>query len=460
MTTPQAVIKRLLHPAPGGCPRWPPDAFAVAATIVESAGLYAAARYAGGDGGLFGKRYLERVRDAGKMWGEEIDVPHEVEKAWKLLAQSSDDLSNLARTDQNAGAIADAAIFVLAAADEASAGMGFHPSENQNFAAFLLKATSQMHRDKRLVHPHAPHSLCLSISPSHLCVQPKSRTPQVGCSLRSLTHNLALLPRSGVIRTTWNMSVSTEQKCDALNLLLVPFPYRIDSSAFVPGQSIDDEGSNSAHVAVKQTWCTATKGRGVSARKLFAFIRDLIEEANREAGPVHGVVLPELALPHSWAQTIGSQLMRVDGIELFVTGALVPGKPLPMNCAYASLSYTDGDFVNWCQAKHHRWLIDEAQAKRYGLGHRLPSAGKGRPPARYWEGIDISDRELHTSYGPAPASRFLCVRISRASNRSSRPSARWGQIWSSRSSWTAHSWSAAGPAAMRPSSPTIPARPS
>lgn len=386
MTTPRAVIERLLGSRRDECPLWPPDVFGVAATIVESAGLYAAVRYAGKRGdGYFGKRYLRRVHDAGSTWRRDVTVPREVQRAWARLAASNHALTDLARLRApQAVAVADAAMFVLCTADEASAGIGFVPVDDEyKFANFHLVASWQAARDRRRLLPNAPHSLCLEIAPSRLCVQPKSRTPQVGCTLRSLTHHLALLPRIGVIRTTWNQSVSRERQVGALNLLLVPFPYRIDSSAFVAGDAIDDE-STSAHLVIAQDWCART-----SPARLFAFLRDLIAIANREAGPVHGVILPELALPRAWARQIAGRLVRLNGIELFVTGVLVAGKPFPRNCAYAALSYGQGQFIEWCQSKHHRWLLERLQIGRYGLAHRLS------PSTRYWEGIDISDRELH-----------------------------------------------------------------
>jgi hypothetical protein len=283
--------------------------------------------------------------------------------------------------------VADAAIRLLAVSDEASAGIGFVPSEpGYKFANFYLVARWQQARDRRRLFPYEPLSLCVEVPATEACVQPKSRTAQVGCTLRSLTHHLALLPSEGVIRTKWRTSISDERQEGPLNLLVVPFPYRIDSRAFEPGERIDDE-SQSAHFRLNQTWCERA-----SAPKLMKFIEDLVRVANGEAGPVHGVVLPELSIPSDWATYISKGLSRIQGMELFVSGVLGRarrGSPFPRNLAYAALFYGKGKSVEWRQSKHHRWMLERSQLTRYGLGHRLPSE------LRWWEGADIQDRELH-----------------------------------------------------------------
>ena len=57
-------------------------------------------------------------------------------------------------------------------------------------------------------------------------MQPKTRTPQVGCTLRSLSHNLALLPPVGDVQTVWRMWNTIDPNSDSFNLLVVPFPLR------------------------------------------------------------------------------------------------------------------------------------------------------------------------------------------------------------------------------------------
>src|SRR5439155_18089342 len=78
---------------------------------------------------------------------------------------------------------------------------------------------------------HVPLSLCMMVPPDEVCVQPKTRTPQAGCTIRSFSHHLALLPPAGVVQTTWSVALGVEGEEEpaprSLKLLVVPFPYRI-----------------------------------------------------------------------------------------------------------------------------------------------------------------------------------------------------------------------------------------
>uniref|UniRef100_UPI001952AD13 hypothetical protein n=1 Tax=Proteus mirabilis TaxID=584 RepID=UPI001952AD13 len=62
---------------------------------------------------------------------------------------------------------------------------------------------------------------------------PKSRTPAGGCTTRTLSHNLALVPPQGIVNFTWYRErVPFPGDREPLNLLLVPFPYRISGRSF------------------------------------------------------------------------------------------------------------------------------------------------------------------------------------------------------------------------------------
>lgn len=72
-----------------------------------------------------------------------------------------------------------------------------------------------------------------------VCVRPKSRTPTVGCTLRSLSHNLALLPPRGQVRVRWVEPIVREVEAtgdNSLSLLLMPLPlpFRVADEVFRP----------------------------------------------------------------------------------------------------------------------------------------------------------------------------------------------------------------------------------
>src|SRR5262249_32739308 len=144
--------------------------------------------------------------------------------------------------------------------------------------------------------PHLPHSLCMQVPPGEACVQPKSRTPQVGCTLRSLSHHLALLPpMGGEVATSWLIGVGpdtferNERQWEEvgrrpLNLLVVPFPYDIDHACFVPGERFFGENHPGRNDPGLERWRFFTMaqnwlGQGASSltsHALFNFLQALV----------------------------------------------------------------------------------------------------------------------------------------------------------------------------------------
>ncbi|WP_204323251.1 hypothetical protein, partial [Streptococcus pneumoniae] len=69
----------------------------------------------------------------------------------------------------------------------------------------------------------APTSFAPMLNPKLARVLPKSRTPAVGCTTRTLSHNLALVPPQGIVNFTWYRErVPFPGDREPLNLLLVP----------------------------------------------------------------------------------------------------------------------------------------------------------------------------------------------------------------------------------------------
>src|SRR5262249_19878227 len=110
--------------------------------------------------------------------------------------------------------------------------------------------------------------------------------------------------------------------------------------------------------------------------------------AKSDVGDVHGVVLPEFALEKGLAEEVGRQLAGC-GLEFFIAGvASSTAHGLPRNCAYSRLYSSDGQpYLDWEQAKHHRWKLDRDQIRRYHLGDRL------NPEEEWWERICVEKRE-------------------------------------------------------------------
>jgi hypothetical protein len=369
---------------------WPPDVFAVAAALIELSGCYAHARYSGRSKGpgLFGERYLKDVRQAASLWRRDLHPPAAARDAWRTLAECEHPVGRSIAASQE---WRDAAVRLLAIADEACAGVGFRAASGSfPFADFVLSAHREYLASGERLLPHLPNSLCVMVPASEACVLPKTRTAQVGCTLRAMSHHLALLPADGHVAARWHTSLSLEKQTGDFHLLLVPYPYRIRDEAFVRGRRIKDE-SRSAHFTLRHEWLERIGRRADRVRELTRFIKDLLSESRRAGREVNGIVLPEGVLDERAAREIAASLASTRHLEIFIAGVTSPpARPEGAfrNRAYASL-YFKGNSLEWFQSKHHRWCLDEWQISRYGLGGVLPKA------LRWWEDIDISKREVN-----------------------------------------------------------------
>jgi hypothetical protein len=143
-------------------PRWPPDAFAVAVLLLQRSGTYRLA--------------VDR---------------------WPPV---------------------EACLQILAAADEASAGVGVLDPENPA-DEFGQKAMGLLAIDRSAT------TLCVEIDPSRALVLPKMHTPQVGMSIRSLSHHLAYCD-AGEVCPRWDTAPKA-LGARSLVLLVLPWPLEV-----------------------------------------------------------------------------------------------------------------------------------------------------------------------------------------------------------------------------------------
>jgi hypothetical protein len=446
-------------------PLWPPDVFALAATLVEQTGCYADVRYGGfGSQSVFRDDTLQkRVLQDGELWREwpnqqEDNVRHRLQACWDLLLNHGEELvTPKAQPDADTYAWWDAAMILLQTADEASVGMGFPPPQhilgplirqiqkmeqreladpteqerlnslkNKRNTALLRRRFADLvfgdygialrnESEPTLILPQPLHSLCMMAATSEVVVQPKTTTAQTGMTLRSLTHNLALLPPLGEVSTRWILSppiirgedigvvVNDDQDADEpsppekiLNLLLVPFPYQIHGSAFraggttIDGTNVPDRIWNAKQpnfFDLDQHWLT-----GVNASALATFLADLIKNTEADVREVHGIVLPELALCQPLVDHLVPLLARETPIEFLICGTLdKTDAERPRNCVYTNLINDHRKHLpdGFLQSKHHRWQLERHQIRRYHLGHALSTQ------TRWWEKIDVSNRHCN-----------------------------------------------------------------
>lgn len=327
-------------------------------------------------------------------------VPEEVDALWASLARFANATVFVHLDDEAESPIWwTVGLELLMICDEACQDIGFDP-HNPFFNLVMDEYEGQALTMRNVFNrvQHGPFSLSVAAE-DLLCVQAKSRTPSVGCTLRSLTHHLALLPPPrGQVRARWVAPVFGEKKeqSDArMGLLLVPFPYRVADDAFHDA-GVDPSG-HWGWFGLKQKWLPYNKDRR-RREALVEYIERLIEEARAKGGRVDGIVLPELALDYPQFRSLATALARDAQIDFLISGTLTNRTGRKGNFVAIMPFFLLGDERNqeitgWqgmilVREKHHRWKLDQSQIDAYGL------MGLSQDKS-WWEELTILSRSLN-----------------------------------------------------------------
>lgn len=402
------------------CPAWPPDVFAVIGTIIEKSGCYTHAGPAPADIGAH-RTYLADVLRAASQWTDTKNLPPAVHGLWtELIALSTTELHAVIKSDR----LVQVLLQLFAIADEACRGMGWRAAISEQsqapepgvyrfddlVIASLNLASPQAERSKASL-PYMPASLCSLVAPDIVVVMPKSMTSSVGCTIRSLSHHLSLLPGITEIKPGWHLVDRPENGAsdhdDDLNLLLIPFPFSLPQASFALGSEpewLHDSGpggrteKTAGFFSVTQLWLKNGDCNLDAATFVRELIAPLIEKARRESEePVHGVILPECALSATLSDEV-AVILASHGVEFFITGVLKGDAPRKRNVAQTHVLVRDDTniaHVSYEHAKHHRWRLNKDQVARYALN--FPSRSTRETALRgsqRWEEIDVSQRCL------------------------------------------------------------------
>jgi len=428
------IIRRLLpngsvqtagNPAWDRCPIWGADIFAVAASIVQASSCYADPHIALSinEADSRAKRSRAEVHEReGKRWRTSRTVPLLVRSHWKTLIDSF----NLPISDGSQRPWKSAALALVAITDEAFAGAGFFPEDDDGIANFVWSEMITAREGRGETAQRLPRSLAVLVPTEAVCVLPKTLTPNVGCTLRSLTHHLALLPASTIVSPSWIInqqgrelsqrlkqsgkrkytSLSEDAPNGVFNVLLVPFPYVMHATDFTVARGAPSLGED-GYYELNQDWLRDGTRR-LSASQIAKFIGDLVQNAQEDCGSVHAVVLPELALSKHIAENVARTLAkRFDHLELFVTG--MADAATRRNYA-AQYRLSGGEVISEVlQSKHHRWRLEENQIRQYQLGGVLD------PRHIWWENIDVHQRAIGFSANrhDAVISALVCEDLAR-----------------------------------------------
>ena len=382
-------------------PVWPPDAFAIAAALLRRTGAYV--RLVNGspsrnkkpargrtacDVGAAWRQTLEATLQEGKSSGRLREAcPPEIKQWWAHMLRCR--TRALAECAADGDLIA-AAVNLCIAGDAACKEIGIIVDRDP----FLLVAESVLgHNDRR--------SLCLHVPVEKLAVLPKRHTPQRGCTIRSLTHNLALFTPTE-IRAFWQAPYEAAAgDLDIFNLLLLPWPVQVRPGDF--RVALDKSGGRIPALSVNQRYFDYEPAAVEKPARLAARVEQALAIATREVDRIHGVVLPELSLTRD--QFAAVERVAVKWRAILISGIRSGGSRqtngMPSNaCAIQPLGLTAlrelttslgriADLTRKVQSKHHRWCLDRGQILQYELGGRLP------PERDCWEHMFIGDREIH-----------------------------------------------------------------
>ena len=390
------------------CPPWPPDAFAVCASLLRRTGAYV--RMLDPHGGrILGANWPEQASKVGEKWRLTLEkslaahpqllgqpeapaavvwpslrLPPELRTWWAEVQSHARVKMGEVAADQNRE-LCRALLQLCLVADQASKGIGIgRPSSLFLLLAAIRLATSQY------------RSLGWEVPSEKAVVLPKQHTPQVGLTLRSLTHNLALCP-AGEVTPSWQipLSLRKDESLDLMNLLLLPWPLDISVKEF---EIVPDRGD---FLPLADPYRYFSFRRQAGQLQFKAFIEAALEQAKRFVGRVHAIVLPELALTfqeylEAERVALREQALLIAGIgcrendgdfRADANACAVQTAGLTAAGSEMSDSLLEGQRI--LQRKHHRWCLDGRQILQYGLGGMMP-ASKG-----CWELIEVLRRELY-----------------------------------------------------------------
>jgi hypothetical protein len=389
---------------PDWLPVWPPDAFAIGAALLKRTGAYVnlvngthSRKHGLADGS-------PEASKAGKEWRETLELvlagtggtrlrdacPAQIKRWWQQIARES--ACPLDRCATNSSVVAGA-VNLCIASDEASAGLGVTADVDR----FLAVAESVLESNER-------RSFCLHISSSKMAVLGKQHTPQRGCTIRSLTHNLSLYSPAE-IHARWDGPYhAASNDLDVFNLLLLPWPTEVRAGDFRVSPRHAGMGGGAGGPRVHRYFDYAPQVRE-PPKALAARVADALDLATRQADEIHGIVFPELALTYEQYKAVEQVAVRRRAILIagVAEKASAGTNELPVNaCAIQPFGLTAGpdatttrdlskvlELMRRRQFKHHRWCLDRNQILQYELGGRLPASYD------CWERIFIGERSIN-----------------------------------------------------------------
>jgi hypothetical protein len=373
---------------------------------------------------------------ASKEWRQKGSTPDYVDALWGIIssAQNEPILPSIAKRDaiqSSSSFVAPKwwkAIFELAIiADEACEFLGHsytEDAENQLPDIQLYRTRLAETRKKDLpavankwtVAARSVSTLGLFANRHIVCVQPKGRVAQLGCSVRNLSRNLALTGPIGGVRCNWQQLAGNppeKQSRDAMNILMVPWPTSISAKSFRP---ITLDKTKWARFDIEQEWLNPSLREKAlndaqmhpSFEELFNTVKEMLCHAQSDVSAIDAIVFPEMALTaHVFSslfyklasEPVGEKLKfmiagtkgnceKNDGNHVMMAvneKLLVEQREMPEE----TMDPAKNAIRIFSQRKHHRWKLEKNQIATYGIGSALS------PSKDWWENHEIGAREIN-----------------------------------------------------------------
>lgn len=257
-----------------------------------------------------------------------------------------------------------------------------------NFSRWGPERPREMRALDYVVNMLLAHRGTLSRLPRETCVVlPKIRTPQVGLTLRSLSHFVTV--HQSEAKVLWRTVPWVNSEEDTVNLMIVPWPLQVEAAQFSTDPRTTNRKSGEPHRFFRYAGDT-TQPPGSKADDLVT----LLEEAEKAVHKVHVVVLPELALSESDLEAVLNRISQRD-VPRDKVPMVIAGIHSPERNQVVLATFFAGKWYRMYQDKHHRWKVDRQQIQQYDLAGIL-SAGRD-----WWESIKIMRRQI-TFLAPNP----------------------------------------------------------
>lgn len=372
--------------------KWPPDVFALCASILKRSGAYTAL-----------------------LQGPEMDIPlsplqqlHECADNWlKYLRGTLRPTFSPLSTSNISEKIMVSALWdelwecryvplfqitscplllvdlveMMSLADEVCHGSGL-PLRSEHVLTYPI-----VHEGWKVLQPNKyGSSLCSDrIHPSTARVLPKMHTPVSGLTTRSFSHHLTFC-ETDEIQPRWFIipgPCGSAANRNHINLLIIPWPLTC-----IPSQIRESgvhnpplrRGGSPGHYF---TYKIHDSRRGVAD-----IIDSLCAEASLQLGSLDGVIMPELALTSDDYEAVRERVLAKSLLLITGVGREATQHSRGENQLCVDVPLSRYHAVHFRQAKHHRWRLDASQIQTYGIGARLD------PKYSYWEDIDVGDRRL------------------------------------------------------------------